>query len=62
VFSSIQEDKALLEIYRDRNVKKWAKISFILLNDYGIRKSPKKCRERYKNHLNPEINKDEWSL
>ena len=50
-------------LFEVEGIKKWSKIAEIMKKQYDIPDSNgKKCRERYHNHLNPELNKSEWSL
>lgn len=51
-----EEDKRLIELVALYGSKNWAKIS-VRLN----RKIGKQCRERWHNHLNPEISKAKFS-
>ena len=50
-----EEDKILRE-KRLMYGRKWAKIASFLPGRHG-----KQCRERYVNHLNPELTKSEWT-
>jgi hypothetical protein len=50
-----EEDKILRE-KRLLYGRKWAKIASFLPGRHG-----KQCRERYVNHLNPELTKSEWT-
>jgi hypothetical protein len=40
----------------DYDLLKFARYSFMEVGRIG-----KQCRERWHNHLNPDINKEEWS-
>lgn len=52
----------MVELYQQRHIRKWTRISQLLAEEFGIQgKTPKKCRERYNNHLNPSINRDDWN-
>ncbi|KAM3143900.1 hypothetical protein pb186bvf_003951 [Paramecium bursaria] len=44
--------------------KKWRLIAnqFNILNENGETRSPKQCRERWSNKLDPQINRDQWSV
>ncbi|KAJ1424408.1 Homeodomain-like protein, partial [Ochromonadaceae sp. CCMP2298] len=56
---SMEEDAALLGLtftYRYNVQGQWAQIATHMLNRTG-----KQCRERYHNHLRPDIRKDEWT-
>ncbi|KAL8115276.1 hypothetical protein AgCh_021934 [Apium graveolens] len=50
------EDRKLLSLMRRYGDKKWAQIS-----DEMYCRSGKQCRERWQNHLRPDIKKDGWS-
>nr|QHG11436.1 R2R3-MYB transcription factor 8 [Taxus chinensis] len=51
-----EEDNKIVELVQKYGVKKWSFISQFLPGRIG-----KQCRERWFNHLNPEIKKDAWS-
>ena len=51
-----QEDKLVIELVQKYGAKKWSVIASHLPGRIG-----KQCRERWHNHLNPDINKDPWS-
>lgn len=60
---SHEEDLKLLDLVKIHGTKKWATIAKIInstSNSNLVRKG-KHCRERWYNHLNPDINKGEWS-
>ena len=45
-----------------QGMKKWTKIAKTIKDSLGIdSRTGKQCRERWHNHLNPDINKDDWS-
>lgn len=50
------EDKRVLELVKKHGAKKWTFIASFLDGRIG-----KQCRERWHNHLNPEINKGGWT-
>lgn len=54
---SEEEDKMLLELVKKYGPKRW---SFIAKQLKGGRVG-KQCRERWMNHLNPTINKRQWT-
>lgn len=56
-----QEDQQLIELINQFGKKKWSKIAKHLNNQFHQERIGKNCRERWNNHLNPEINKGEWS-
>ena len=56
-----EESLKLVELVREFGIKKWAKIANILNQCYGNSRKGKNCRERWKNHLDPLINKGEWT-
>ncbi|KAF5202536.1 Myb transcription factor [Thalictrum thalictroides] len=51
-----QEDRLLLKLVKEHGVKKWAQIANKMIGRAG-----KQCRERWHNHLRPDIKKDSWS-
>lgn len=51
-----QEDRKVIELVKKHGPKKWTVIAKHLNGRIG-----KQCRERWHNHLNPEINKAAWS-
>ncbi|KAK3206496.1 hypothetical protein Dsin_020542 [Dipteronia sinensis] len=51
-----EEDRKLLKLVKQYGVRKWAHIAEKLVGRAG-----KQCRERWHNHLRPDIKKDSWS-
>ncbi|XP_054819056.1 transcription factor MYB119-like [Prosopis cineraria] len=51
-----EEDRKLVKLVREHGVRKWAQIAENLEGRAG-----KQCRERWHNHLRPDIKKDSWS-
>lgn len=51
-----EEDKLLRYLVEKHGPKNWSTLSTNFKNRIG-----KQCRERWHNHLNPEINKNKWS-
>eukprot|EP01036_Dinobryon_divergens_P023733 gene23733-32115_t len=54
---TVEDDKRLIELVTQCGTKSWSFISRQLLGRTG-----KQCRERWSNHLNPEILTSPWSL
>ncbi|XP_027152117.1 transcription factor MYB119-like [Coffea eugenioides] len=52
-----EEDNTLKRLVKHFGVKKWAQIAEKMVGRAG-----KQCRERWHNHLRPDIKKDTWSL
>jgi len=50
------EDEQLMVLVREYGPKRWSMIASQMPGRIG-----KQCRERWHNHLNPEINKEAWS-
>ena len=50
------EDEHLRQLVQVYGIKSWAQIATRLNNRNG-----KQCRERWRNHLRPELNKGDWS-
>jgi gas vesicle protein len=58
----IKEDNLLYEFVIERKIRKWTKIANALSENLGGQpRSGKQCRERWHNHLDPDIKKDVWS-
>ncbi|OIW09548.1 hypothetical protein TanjilG_30867 [Lupinus angustifolius] len=53
---SQEEDRKLLKLVKQYGVTKWSQIAEKLEGRAG-----KQCRERWNNHLRPDIKKDSWS-
>ncbi|KAL3536861.1 hypothetical protein ACH5RR_000227 [Cinchona calisaya] len=51
-----EEDDLIIELVGKQGSKKWSEIAKHLPGRIG-----KQCRERWHNHLNPEINKNAWT-
>ncbi|XP_004500264.1 transcription factor MYB64-like [Cicer arietinum] len=51
-----EEDRKLLKLVKQHGVRKWSQIAEKLEGRAG-----KQCRERWHNHLRPDIKKDSWS-
>ncbi|GMI92206.1 myb domain protein 119, MYB DOMAIN PROTEIN 119 [Hibiscus trionum] len=51
-----EEDRKLIRLVKQYGVRKWAQIAESLVGRAG-----KQCRERWHNHLRPDIKKDIWS-
>ena len=56
-----EEDIKLKELVQELGIKKWAKIALELNTCFGNQRRGKNCRERWNNHLDPNINKGEWA-
>jgi hypothetical protein len=54
---TVEEDMLLLQIVQRTGPKKWSTIAAHFPGRIG-----KQCRERWHNHLNPDINKEPFSL
>jgi hypothetical protein len=52
----MQEDEKVRHLVGVYGAKKWSKIAAELPGRIG-----KQCRERWHNHLNPDINKKPWT-
>jgi myb proto-oncogene protein len=55
-FVVLQEDEKIVELVEKYGPAKWSIIAQSLPGRIG-----KQCRERWHNHLNPDINKDAWT-
>ena len=60
-FISTQEDRLIVDLVAVHGTKNWAKIADEL-NAHGHKnKTGKQCRERWFNHVDPQLNKH-WTL
>jgi myb proto-oncogene protein len=58
----IQEDDAIKCLTEEFGTKQWTLISELLIKRFNIRgRTAKQCRERWHNHLDPDINKKFWT-
>ncbi|KAJ4840208.1 hypothetical protein Tsubulata_002960 [Turnera subulata] len=53
---TIDEDRLLIQLVEQYGVRKWSHIAQMLPGRIG-----KQCRERWHNHLRPDIKKDTWT-
>lgn len=51
-----EEDEAIINFVRENGTKNWAKLADILPGRLG-----KQCRERWRNHLDPNVNRSPWT-
>jgi len=57
-----EEDEAITQLVKQYGIRKWTLISKKLQERYGIHgRSGKQCRERWHNHLDPEVKKEPLS-
>jgi hypothetical protein len=54
------EDDYLRNLVLEYGPKNWSYIA-TKMNDQGIKRLGKQCRERWYNHLSPEVRKDPWT-
>jgi hypothetical protein len=54
---SIEEDRFVVLFVAAHGLKSWALLARQMKN-----RTPKQCRERWHNHLNPQINRGPWSF
>ena len=60
--SSNQEDEIIKEIVIEQGQKKWTKIAKVIEERLGVvGRTGKQCRERWHNHLNPDVIKESWT-
>ncbi|XP_034925976.1 transcription factor MYB98 [Populus alba] len=52
-----EEDRILIQLVEQNGVRKWCHVAQMLPGRIG-----KQCRERWHNHLRPNIKKDTWSV
>ncbi|CAK8566766.1 unnamed protein product [Lathyrus sativus] len=53
---TVEEDGLLIQLVEENGLRKWSRIAQMLPGRIG-----KQCRERWHNHLRPDIKKDIWS-
>lgn len=51
-----QEDEIIIEFVKQHGVKNWTKLAQSLPGRIG-----KQCRERWRNHLDPDVNREPWT-
>jgi len=57
-----EREEALAELVHKLGTKKWAVIvDKMKIKFPGFNQNPKQCRERWRNHLDPRVNKDPWT-
>eukprot|EP00359_Climacostomum_virens_P007823 CAMPEP_0204909476 /NCGR_PEP_ID=MMETSP1397-20131031/8199_1 /ASSEMBLY_ACC=CAM_ASM_000891 /TAXON_ID=49980 /ORGANISM="Climacostomum Climacostomum virens, Strain Stock W-24" /LENGTH=233 /DNA_ID=CAMNT_0052079329 /DNA_START=28 /DNA_END=726 /DNA_ORIENTATION=- len=57
------EDRAIARLVYENGTKHWTVISDKLNKEYSIKgRTGKQCRERWHNHLDPTITKEQWSV
>ena len=56
LFVAEQEDEQVCQLVKQYGMKSWSFIARLLTGRLG-----KQCRERWYNHLNPDINKEPWT-
>ena len=57
-----KEDDAISILVDEFGTKDWKMLCKVLVSRFNIRgRTPKQCRERWHNHLNPEIVKNHWT-
>ncbi len=56
IMQTQQEDELVLRLVQEHGPKNWSFIAKQLPGRIG-----KQCRERWHNHLNPQISKDKWT-
>lgn len=59
---SKSEDDAIIELVNKHGTGNWTIIANEMGNSFGFKnRSGKQCRERWHNHLDPNVNKENWS-
>jgi len=57
-----EEDQAIIKLVNELGQKRWSAVALQMRTEYGLKpRTGKQCRERYNNHLNPNIRKDPWT-
>ena len=58
----MQEDNAIRELVARYGTRSWSIIAEHIVSDHDIwGRTGKQCRERWHNHLDPNINKKAWT-
>lgn len=57
-----EDDALIVQLVNRYGSGKWTQISKLLKESFSTKRSEKQIRERWHNHLNPEINKQAWSI
>jgi len=59
---SNEEDNAIRQLVREHGTRSWSVIADHVVSVFNIQgRSGKQCRERWHNHLDPNINKQAWT-
>jgi hypothetical protein len=59
---SAAEDLAIKELVDKHGTGHWTKIAELLATEYNVKaRSGKQCRERWHNHLDPQVSKAPWT-
>lgn len=57
------EDEAIRKLVSSSGTQQWATIAKKLETEFSLKgRSGKQCRERWHNHLNPAVKKEDWNL
>lgn len=60
---NMKEDEVLKSLVKNYGSKKWKKISVLMSKHKNVSyKSPKQCRDRWVNKLNPELTQNSWTI
>ena len=51
-----EEDEIIVQFVKENGVKNWTKLAQLLPGRIG-----KQCRERWRNHLDPDVNREPWT-
>jgi hypothetical protein len=51
-----EEDETIVQFVKSEGTKKWAQLASLLPGRVG-----KQCRERWRNHLDPDVNRESWT-
>lgn len=51
-----EEDEIIVQFVKENGVKNWTKLAQLLPGRIG-----KQCRERWRNHLDPDVNRQPWT-
>lgn len=56
----MEESKLLGRLVQQEGRRNWSEIAELLNEQCGGRKTGKQCREKFRNYVNPELEKSEW--
>ena len=59
---NVDEDNVIKRLVHKHGIRQWTKVAQEMETKYNLEgRSGKQCRERWHNHLDPDINKKTWT-